>query len=660
LSGIVGIFQRDGASLGAARFHKLVLSLDISGSNPTNINSANIWVERNAGLGHRPLGSFSASGIASLAATALHIIADVRLDSRAQLRAKIAAWGSESASDANDAELLLHAYAQWGADCVDHLRGEFAFAIWDAHAQTLFCARDHFGIKPFYYALFDSVFVFSNVLNAVRLHPRVSAELNDSAVADFLLFGLNCDNGTTTFHDIQRLPPAHALLVSRDAIKLRRYWEVPIDGRIRYSNASDYIENFLAVWKPAVADRLDAQRTGIMLSGGLDSSSVAATAKECAPLAAGNLRAFTIAHPQIGTDTEPQLAAGLAHFLGIPFRSLVADELRPFEHWGHANPITPEPVDDPLFASLPLAFKEISRDCHAVLSGEGADNLLHFQMTPYALDLFARREWLHLIGELSRFAWRRPFPWRGMRKRVQGIFGRGEMTAPPFPKWLASDFARRLDLPARWAAGQLLPIPPHRHPICPTAHASMYLPQWTRMFELENPSVTKCPVEVRYPFLDLRVVEYLLAIPPFPWAFQKTVLRQAMAGRVLETVRTRPKTPFAGDPLLLQLQRYGPFGVDTRLKAGTKSEVKTEVQPPVVARVESKVERGRLIMNETDSSKSVPPPIFPPDGGELGQYINLSSLSPLHGKMASEQVNQMARPFCFNFWLQSVRKVGYN
>ena len=143
------------------------------------------------------------------------------------------------------------------------------------------------------------------------------------------------------------------------------------------------------------------------------------------------------------------------------------------------------------------------------------------------------------------------------------------------------------------------------------------------MFELESPGVTKCPVEVRYPFLDLRVVEYLLAIPPFPWHFEKTLLRKAMAGRVLDTVRLRPKTAFAGDPLLEQLRRSGPFGTDSA----------------------SKVFK--------DASDTCP-------GPEAGQYINASLLSPLHANMTGAQVNQNARPYCFKFWLQSVQKVRYN
>ena len=104
------------------------------------------------------------------------IVADARLDSRSELRERLMAAGRDVRRVAFDAELILHAYALWGEDCVLHLRGDFSFAIWDAQRRTLFCARDHFGIRPFYYAEAEDYFVCSNTLDCVRLHPSVSDE----------------------------------------------------------------------------------------------------------------------------------------------------------------------------------------------------------------------------------------------------------------------------------------------------------------------------------------------------------------------------------------------------------------------------------------------------------------------------------------------------
>jgi asparagine synthase (glutamine-hydrolysing) len=93
--------------------------------------------------------------------------------------------------------LILNAYEKWGEDCVKHLFGDFAFAIWDNRKQRYFCARDHFGVKPFYYTHIDGEFAFSSSLNELRLNPRVSNTLNEIAVGDYLLFGVNQDLSTT-------------------------------------------------------------------------------------------------------------------------------------------------------------------------------------------------------------------------------------------------------------------------------------------------------------------------------------------------------------------------------------------------------------------------------------------------------------------------------
>src|SRR4029077_2251848 len=131
--------------------------------------------------------------------------------------------------------------------------------------KQLFCARDHFGIKPFYYVQLEDLFLFSNTLNCLRMHPEVSDELNEAAIGDFLLFGLNYDNATTTFRDIQRLPPAHTMTVSQRGLQIRLYWTPPTDGRIRYAKPKEYVEHFQSLLESAVEDRLRTERVGILL-----------------------------------------------------------------------------------------------------------------------------------------------------------------------------------------------------------------------------------------------------------------------------------------------------------------------------------------------------------------------------------------------------------
>ena len=129
-----------------------------------------------------------------------------------------------------DAEVILQAYEKWGDDCVKHLIGDFAFAIWDDREQRLFCARDHFGVKPFFYTHTADSFNFSSTLNELK----VSNTLNEIAVGDYLLFGVNQDQSTTIYKDIHRLPPGHTLVVENNQIRIQRYWTPSLPAEIRF------------------------------------------------------------------------------------------------------------------------------------------------------------------------------------------------------------------------------------------------------------------------------------------------------------------------------------------------------------------------------------------------------------------------------------------
>src|SRR5262249_38034610 len=158
------------------------------------------------------------------------LVADARIDAREP--------------GVNDHEAILRAFEKWGEDCVDHLIGDFAFAIWDKRRQRLFCARDHFGVKPFFFAHLGNSFIFSNSLNVLRADPRVSDELNEAAAGDYLAFGLNVDLATTIFRDIQRLPPGHKLSLANGSLTIRRYWTPEVKNEIRFRDEQSYVDRF--------------------------------------------------------------------------------------------------------------------------------------------------------------------------------------------------------------------------------------------------------------------------------------------------------------------------------------------------------------------------------------------------------------------------------
>jgi asparagine synthase (glutamine-hydrolysing) len=612
LSGIAGIFHRDGAPIERELLQSLVDFLSYRGPD-----ARESWIETSIGLGHTLLRTTLESSDERQPASVdgrYWIVADARLDCRAELIAELQRARREVHFNAPDCELILQAYASWGTPCIDRLRGDFSFAVWDAGHKQLFCARDHFGIKPFYYAQVGELFLFSNTLNCIRMHPRVSGELNEAAIGDFLLFGLNYDNATTSLRDIQRLPPAHSLTVSARGVQSRCYWTPPTDGRIRYAKPEEYVENFQSLLEGAVADRLRTDHVGILLSGGLDSSSVAAVAKEVTGKRSRGteIRAYTHVYESSIPDRDGDYAREVGEFLRIPVKFIAMDQVQLFEGYDDPELSWPEPVDNPFLAVISDSYRNISAHCRVLLSGEGCDNLMDFQMWPYTEDLRRRREWWRLLTDVANYLWVRPFPWRGIRARALRLVGK-DPDQPIYPDWLDLEFSRRANLPERWKEQSEPPKSWGSHPFHPRGHGSLALPHWTNMFEVEDPGATGYPVETRYPFLDLRMVSFLLAIPPFPWFFKKTLLREAMKGRLPERVRTRPKTPLQGDPVSAQLRL-----------------------------------RGADRLKEMSWSTG------------LDRYVTRSALQVPHVKMSQGQLSVSLRPYYLNTWLQTGPRVRYN
>lgn len=610
MSGIVGILDKSGAPVDRALLQALTQFLAYRGPD-----GREVWALGAVGFGHTMLRATRESlnerqplGLDGR----FWITADARIDRRGQLQAELENKGQKLSRAVTDPELILHAYAAWEDDCVQHLLGDFAFAIWDIRERKLFCARDHFGIKPFYYAEIGETLVFSNTLNCVRLHPLVADELNDAAILDFLLAGTNWNNATTTFRDVRRLPPAHTLTSTPEGSRLRPYWELPIDGRIRYQNPTEYVEHFQTLLQEAVSDRMRDDRLGIFLSGGMDSSSIAATARQVigAGSARANLRAYTTVCESLIPDSEGSFAKKVAEHLHIPIQFQNLGGAKPFERWDSPGIAWPEPVEDPFFADVFDGFRMIATDCHAVFNGEGNDALMSFEMMPYLRDLWRQGERLQMLSCTARFLRARRLPVRGIAAWIQRSFGRGPLMRI-LPKWISPELASSSQVKERWE--ETMGGARRKHPVVPLAYASLALPVWTQLFETDDPGVTRSPVEVRYPFLDLRIVEFLLAIPPFPWFYEKALLRQTMTGKLPKEILNRPKTPLAADPLIAHLNLSHSAAFD---QTSWHNEIKRFVDPAVVPR--------------------------------------------LAGERSPAKARVGIRPHCLNFWLQYSRPVRYN
>ena len=179
-----------------------------------------------------------------------------------------------------DCELVARAWARWGAACPERLLGEYAFALWDKRARTLFCARNAAGVQPFYWASTPRLLAFASTIDGVLAAPGVSDALDEAAVVTHLMrLDPHLPPPHTFFRAVRRLPPGHALTVEGATVRTVRWWRPEDAPAVRLGTGEEYAEAFRERYARAVADRVrGAGHVGVHLSGGLDSSSVAVLA----------------------------------------------------------------------------------------------------------------------------------------------------------------------------------------------------------------------------------------------------------------------------------------------------------------------------------------------------------------------------------------------
>jgi asparagine synthase (glutamine-hydrolysing) len=542
MSGIAGMIHLDGRPADRALIESLTASLAFRGPD-----GQRVWTGASVALGHTlHKTTFEAESECQPASLdgQVWIAADARIDARQDLVRELGL--PQSALTRPDCELILHAYARWGEDSVSHLVGDFAFAIWDARSRKLFCARDPFGVKPFYYAHIAGTLVFSNTLDCIRRHPAVSDKLNELAIADFLLFDFNQDSATTTFADIRRLPPAHVLVATADRVHARPYWSLPEGERIRYRRTRDYVEHFRCLLEAATGDRLRTKRAAVFMSGGLDSPAVAAFARKASP--GTELHAHTFVYDWLIPDEERRFAGLVAKSLGIPNTVTPLDWHRPYDRI--ENSATPEPWHDPLGQAI--YRKPIAAETPVILTGQGADPLLCVSPLMNWAAVRAIPP-VHTALNLARYIWdRRALPKCSVRSTLRHMLGCLSQPQAELPAWLNADLIHRCRLAERTATD---PLPHGSNELRPYARRYLRSRQWQAGFEADD--AARFPVEYRHPFFDIRLVRYLMAIPELPYSVDKYLLRLALRGVLPEPVRTRPKSPIQVCPVHAAFQRHG-------------------------------------------------------------------------------------------------------
>ncbi len=306
--------------------------------------------------------------------SSIWIVFNGEIYNHCELRPALERCGHRYASN-SDTETILHLYEEYGTDCVHHLRGMFAFAIWDTTRKRLFCARDRLGIKPFYYTLKDERFIFASEIKTLLEADGVQSRLNRRALPEFFAFGYLASD-ETLFEGVRKLMPGHRLLIDLAGKDKRpqisQYWDLDTAQSAVARTESDYIDEFRELFTQTVRSHLMSDvPVGVFLSGGLDSSAIAA---EMAALRKDRIETFSVGYADDRYSELPYARIMAKHIGSVHNEVLLGPndffESLPSLIWNEDEPLV-WPSSVSLFFVSRLAAKKVK----VVLTGEGGDEL---------------------------------------------------------------------------------------------------------------------------------------------------------------------------------------------------------------------------------------------------------------------------------------------
>ena len=488
----------------------------------------------------------------------LAVIADARLDNRAELAEAVGLAGPER-DGIEDSYLILRAYQRWGEACPPRLHGDYAFAVWDSPEQRLFCARDAVGARPFFYSqLPGGQFSFASDIAAALAAPGVDDRLDDSQVASFLMAAYRereSAGGTdgTFFRGVRSLQPGHSITVDAKSERVERWWRPEDAPPVRHECDEDYESEFLDRYRRAVRDRLHgAHPVGVHLSGGLDSSSVAVLASRELRSLGRKLHAFCWHPPPAGSHTAEE-----ADEYRLIESVCAQEQLQPLYHAVSADHIVGMLRND--VTRIPnrdgtLLHESLVQDSAAglgvrvVLSGWGGDEVASYSGAGYYVELLREGR----LGQLHREA-------RGLSDRPWMFLLRNVVLPAAHPRAAGVlEGLLRGQLPNRrrrsFAAPGLTrkyrkPQPSARESgVRQTQLARLKPGHLNRRMEDWAASGSRAGVEYRYPLLDRRLIEFVLGLPagqfrrgPRSRWFMRRALRSVLPPPILErSVKTDP------------------------------------------------------------------------------------------------------------------------
>src|SRR3954470_9434082 len=475
-----------------------------------------------------------------------------------------------------DTETIVHAYEQWGDGCVERFRGMFAFAIWDATRQRLLLARDRLGIKPLYWTVVTNRLLFGSEIKVILESGLVRAQANERAIPE-LLSTRYLSGAETLFKGIYRLLPGHVLVYEHGTVTTRQWWDVPAgkrDAELDGMSEAALVDRFRAQLEDAVRTRLMAAvPLGISLSGGLDSSALAAL---MARMIDRPLQTFSVAFKQ-RAFSELDYARQVAHAINADAHEIVIDDQDFFGALPQLIWHEDEPIAHP--SSIPLYFvSALARDhVKVVLTGEGSDELLAgYGKYPRALANWragaayerlpsAMRGWMastvvpNVPGRMGRYAAR---SFLNMPRTPEAMF---------FDNFAAIGLSRQSGLlspgVARLATPERAYGPSRAFYDAPNGQSTtldrlLYADMKTYLVELlmkQDQMSMAASIESRVPFLDHHLVEFAAALPPrmkLRGFSTKWILREAVKSLLPTEILTRKKMGF---PVPFSVWMRGPM-----------------------------------------------------------------------------------------------------
>jgi len=549
MSGICGIFQRDGEPVSAAALHPMMEAMQHYGRE-----GGSEWRSGAVALGHLMTHNTPESSREKLPFehpdAQLAISSDARLDNRGELCSllKIPAREQEALPDS---QLILRAYRQWGSACPLRLLGDFAFAIYDAGKNRLFCARDSLGIRPFYYYSDGRIFCFSSDLAALLASQAVPEELNLETVRGALVYPNFYHKEYTFYQDVYKLPPATSLVIEPEKITREPYWSPGGSPEIRFTREGEYSECLQELLTEAVDCRLRSSfASGSHLSSGLDSSTIAVIAARRLRERGQDLHTFSWAPPP--TPAEYPLMDERAIVEAVSQREGT------IQHYTLVTPqdiysqmsvdITRHPSEMLLLESI-VARQAAEHGLRVMLSGWGGDEMAAFNGRGFFADLLRRGRWVQMWRELSlRAKLHEGSIWQGIRNDAilpllpDGLIRAvkpGSHLLPhelPLPGIVQLPFAERLGRARALKAPDLRVRPGVRENqirLLLSGHLMKRIESWAA-------NGARYGIEYRYPLLDRRIVEFSLSIPEglfFKHGWKRYLFRQAGDGILPDEVR---------------------------------------------------------------------------------------------------------------------------